>query len=484
MSKKEGNIFDFINVLHDEYATLLLNALKDGLSAIKEACENSGYIGSYHDFPILSYNKNGLPSFSSSIGSGPIDYSNCFSSYGGKPKVDEENIISFSTLVSFVQANSILYERFGIEHTSVVSEKIEKFNIIAGIQDSINRYIHTYKTLDFDKDNGINAITPTLAYIFNKNLDIDICVPILFLNFPFDDYKIADGIYIERISEKLHLARYKIESFNTSAHKLVQSSATHALVLKGWHVPNSKRMWDFSILSQPRAYPLSIIDNFFAALRIATSVHTGYAQVYSVAKGWSAHAKADLPYLSGVTFRLYPTLFEDFYWNIDSIPTISIEQMSLIANLNNLISSAKENSIHLSIKRLNQCLVRDSEEDSVLDATIALEALLSDDSNQEMTHKLSMRIGALTRLDSSFSNTPYQTFNDVKKIYAYRSAIVHGSKNLESKRIIKIDEENEVDTHLLTVNYLRMVLKVLLENPQYRDPKIIDEKLLLNYGTH
>ena len=187
------------------------------------------------------------------------------------------------------------------------------------------------------------------------------------------------------------------------------------------------------------------------------------------------HNKSDLPYVQGATIRSYPGWFEDYYWNIETVPSISNEEMCEISKLYNTLESATENSIHLSIKRLNQCLVRDNEEDSVLDATIALEALLSDDGNQEMTHKLAMRIGALSRLDQDYDRTPFDSFSDVKKIYAYRSAIVHGSKGLDKKRIIKIDEGNEVNAHVLAVDYLRMILRALLNHPDYRVPRNIDE---------
>jgi len=190
---------------------------------------------------------------------------------------------------------------------------------------------------------------------------------------------------------------------------------------------------------------------------------------------------SDLPYVQGVTVRSYPGFFEDYYWNIETVPFVSNEEMDQIAKLYNSISSATENSIHLSIKRLNQCLIRDNEEDSVLDATIALEALLSDDGNQEMTHKLAMRIGALSRLDKSHNRTPFESFCEVKKIYAYRSAIVHGSKGLDKKKIIKIGKESEVNAHVLAVEYLRVMMRVLLNHPSYREPSNIDKELLLNY---
>ncbi len=486
MTAEEENIFDSIEEHIGEYAEHLLKALEDGLSAIEQACKKGDYIGSYHDFPTVSYGKNGLPSFSTSFGGGPIDYRECFHSFGrGKPKVDEKSIESFARLIDFVRKHPKLHRRFTIDYTpppdTEIDIKIDEINIVSGIKDSIDRYIHSNSSYEYDKQKGIEAVTPTIAYVFNKNLDIEICVPILFLQFPFGEHQISDGASIRRISDKEHQARYGVESYNTSAHKSVKSSATHAFVLKGWHVPNAERMWHFDVLSKPRAYPLERINNFFGALRIATTANTGYAQIYSIAKGWAVQNKSDLPYVQGATVRSYPGWFEDYYWNIETVPFISNEEMDEITKLYNTLESATENSIHLSVKRLNQCLVRDNEEDSVLDATIALEALLSDDGNQEMTHKLAMRIGALSRMDQSCDRTPFDSFSDVKKIYAYRSAIVHGSKGLDKKRIIKIDEGNEVNAHVLAVEYLRMILRVLLNHPDYRVPRNIDEKLLLNY---
>lgn len=484
MALDEESLFRSIEKLMPDYTQLLIKALKDGLSAVEMAKESGGYIGTYYNFPVLSYRKNGLPNLSSSIGEGPIDYRKCFSSFGRKPNIDEKEIASFGDLVQFVRAHPKLHKRFLVETNpgseGAIKIELDEILITSGIKDSIERYIHKFNTFEYEEKKGIEAITPTLGYVFNEKLDIDIYVPILFLDFPFDEYEIADDVYLERINEKHHLARSTVESYNSSAHKTVKASATHALVLKGWYVPNNEHMWYFNILSKPRAYPLQIIDKFFGALRVVSDVKTGYAQIYSVAKGWAADCKVDLPYVQGATVRSYPGWFEDYYWNLDVLPSVSEEIISQVRVFYNNIISAKENSIHLSLKRLNQCLVRDNEEDSVLDATIALEALLSDNGNQEMTHKLAMRVGALTKIEKSFGKSPQQAFRDIKNIYDYRSAIVHGSKSLNKKRIIRIDEENTVSAHVLAVDYLKMVLKVLLKNPMYREPKMIDNDLLLN----
>ena len=58
--------------LKEEYSRLLLEALKEGLQAIWEAKKSGGYIGTYYDFPKLSFKENGLPSlFSLNV---PEDY--------------------------------------------------------------------------------------------------------------------------------------------------------------------------------------------------------------------------------------------------------------------------------------------------------------------------------------------------------------------------------------------------------------------------
>lgn len=320
-------------------------------------------------------------------------------------------------------------------------------------------------------------------FIFWDTLPIDIVVPILFVNFDFNSYSLSDGIEIRRLTEKEHLARYNIKSYNVSVHELVLSSATHALVLKGWEVKNSPSIMDFDTLNNIRAYPVELIDKFFASIRLVKNIDTGYAQVLSLSQSWIHHCKADLPHVMGTATRSYPTVFEDYYWNIDTVPLVTNDEVQKIGTIFDLLRESEENSIFLSVKRLNQCLVRDNEEDSVLDATIALEALLSDDSHQEMTHKLAMRVGALVSLDKSLGKSPQQAFKDIKKIYGYRSAIVHGSKALDKKRIIKLDDNMETTAHAIAIVYLRFVLKVLLENPKYRNASLIDSELILGRIT-
>ncbi|WP_275270517.1 HEPN domain-containing protein [Limnobacter sp. P1] len=487
MTDQGSSYFASIQQYRAEYRELFIAAFKDGLRLVGEAKDSGKYIGTHFDFPKLTFDKNGLPQLSSTTGSGPVDYSGCFTSFGGKALINEDEIDSFSNLVQYVRSRETLLKRFSLAveppPMGKIKLEVDKIQVLAAVKDALDRYIHKFNIFEYQDQYAEEVVAPVLSYIFDERLSIDICVPILFLDFDVDEHELAGGLAIIRIPEEQHLARYKVNSHNTSAHKSVILAATHALVFKDWYVPNSERMWDFNILGDARAYPRDFIERFFGAIRICSASKTGYSQMYSVYKGWENYPKADLPCVQGVTVRAYPSEFEDYHWNIDKVPLISSDQLDQITKVFEQLSNATENSIILSLKRLNRCLVRDDEEDAVLDATIALEALLSDDGKQEMTHKLAMRVGALAGLDASFGRNAAEAFRDIKSIYGYRSAIVHGSRNLEKSRMVKIDDKTRKPAHNLSIDYVRLVLKVLLANQRFRDPRQIDQELLLGVPT-
>lgn len=481
----EESIFQRIKNLRVEFGSLLKAAIQDGLAKVASAVAANKYIPTYYEWPSISFRGNGLPSLSSSSFQGAKEYRKCFGV--SEHEIIESNIVSFVKYLNFVTSNEDLIGRLFIKNwRELDNDKFPTFKsviVYSIIKDAIERYIHLHKCFEYDEEKASSIIDEIENYVFLETLHIDIVIPILFINFEFEVYPLSDGIEVRRLTESEHLARYNIKSYNVSVHDSVLSSATHALVFKDWVVKNADCAMEFNTLYNMRAYPTDRINKFFASIRLVKNANTGYAQIFSLAKNWIAHCKADLPHVLGANTRSYPAHFEDYYWNIESVPLISNDEMNEVYKIFDLLSNSEENSIDLSVKRLNQCLVRDSEEDSVLDATIALEALLSDDGNQEMTHKLAMRVGALARLVKSFGKSPQQAFRDIKNIYAYRSAIVHGSKKLDKKRIIKLEDNNEATTHSLAVEYLRLVLKVLLENPRFRDPKQIDSELLLG-GNH
>jgi lipopolysaccharide biosynthesis regulator YciM len=143
------------------------------------------------------------------------------------------------------------------------------------------------------------------------------------------------------------------------------------------------------------------------------------------------------------------------------------------------IIESKNNRINIAIKRLNLCYERENEEDAIIDVTIAIEALLSDDNNQEITHKLALRIAALSKYDTMVKEAPNVIFEQIKKIYSFRSAVVHGSSSANKKKEIKLSTKEVVPAVKKGTEYIRMVIRVLLNYPRYQDPKLIDSELLL-----
>lgn len=135
--------------------------------------------------------------------------------------------------------------------------------------------------------------------------------------------------------------------------------------------------------------------------------------------------------------------------------------------------------LRFASRRLNLCYLREDEEDAILDATIGLESLLVGGEKNEITHKLALRMAALSTLDAGNQRGPVDIFRDIKEIYRFRSAMAHGSNKSSQKREIAIRKGEAIPTVVAAINYLRMALGILLNHAEYRDLAKIDEVLLL-----
>ena len=83
-------IFETIKEYKPAFKKLVINSVVEILKCTAEVVERKEYIGSYYNFPELSYKKSGFPSFSKSL-NGPTDYTEVFGSLGRKPAVVEED---------------------------------------------------------------------------------------------------------------------------------------------------------------------------------------------------------------------------------------------------------------------------------------------------------------------------------------------------------------------------------------------------------
>jgi hypothetical protein len=301
------------------------------------------------------------------------------------------------------------------------------FSIRYLLETLADRYVHIKNHALYDEASYSEIVIPFFNCLFEEKLYVDICVPILFLNFNFDTLSLVGNNIIQKMDEPFQLARASKSAHGPGVHQSVIPAATHMLVMRGWYVPNQNQWQLTNLFSDSSVYPIEIIDKFFASLRILTGFPTGYAQVLMRPVGWAKTFLASLPPIEGTSIRAYPPRFENHYWNVNNIPAIDFSTATKIVDQFDKLAGIPENSVNAALRRLNRCFLRETEEDTVLDATIGLEALLSDDERQEMTHKLAMRIAILSKLSSKFPHSPTEVLKTVKSIYSYRSAVVHGS---------------------------------------------------------
>jgi hypothetical protein len=110
---------------------------------------------------------------------------------------------------------------------------------------------------------------------------------------------------------------------------------------------------------------------------------------------------------------------------------------------------------------------------------IGLELLLGDDDNQSLSYKLRLRAAALALLRADPAYPAAEVASKVKRLYAARSAIVHGRRKKRSKKASEPTDTSNASERLLASDLLRFVLNALLTHPKYLDPLKIDEGLLL-----
>jgi len=199
----------------------------------------------------------------------------------------------------------------------------------------------------------------------------------------------------------------------------------------------------------------------------------------SVPVGWTSFYAATIIPISGTRVEKYPPFFKRGYWNVQ-VPTMTSgqadETRQVFNGLQNALATKHAQKVRLAVHRLNLSTTRTTDEDGIIDSIIAMEALLSD-GMQEMTHKVAIRVAGLYKISNR--RRPEQAFVEMKRIYKFRSSIVHGSDDLDKYREIvrNGDKMSAVDA---AVEHLRNAFAVLLKHPSLLDPKKIDSFLLTN----
>lgn len=138
-------------------------------------------------------------------------------------------------------------------------------------------------------------------------LKADLVAPLLLTRLDLEQsLDLGGGIRLEKLDEKVQLARASKNQPVGVVPLPLLGAATHAVVVTGVNIDNSSpgaRLW----LDLPSKLPFGELDLAVECLRVVTHASTGYAQVFLRPVGWADRWTHALPPVVDVgVFRRYP----------------------------------------------------------------------------------------------------------------------------------------------------------------------------------
>lgn len=454
-------------------------------AVVREAQSIGQYVGPHHDYPIMSMLPGGFPSFHDAgfyKDSTPRDYVGIMRPRGilgliGNYRRPEIGFPKGAELAEFLRSHDI-GRRLNLGKHNYAGE-VSDWPVNQLVGDAVERYLHRYG-LDapVERTRRDDVLLPLMFGTILRSLNLRLVIPIALTHFEVDHFPLSETTYITRIPKKLQLARARMSTLGTGAVQMVVGAATHAFVSNGWHLDVDNVDDVPQSLSQSSPGADDTIDSFFGALRIATGISAGYAQILWVPRKWALNYFCDLTPVYGKPVRQYPSHYDDYGW-VREAPTVTTKQLQEVRRIYRAVVASDSEAVRLALRRLNGCLTRTDPADAILDGTIGLELLLGDDQNQSLSYKLRLRAGALALLHANPTHSTVEIAANVKRLYGVRSSIVHGQRKRRSKKASEPTDTSHQDDRKVASDLLRFVLEVLLMHPEYQEPTKIDEALLL-----
>ena len=473
-----------------EFKTLFRAAFDELHSIVRTKISRPGtYIRPHSDYPKKSTTDSGFPIFFESgfyddkvarDYVGTVRPKGLLSFLSGGFDNEENDFPSGDALKEFLKNREVGKKLFYIDYQG--EKQFSDYTVDGVIGSAVEKYFHRHGTnTEIDPKSRDLILGPLMRGVVQSSHSVSLMVPIALTHFDFERYRLSDTTYLARIPERLQLSRARMRSSGSGASEQVVHAATHAFVSNGWTL-DVDEVGDISrSLSSASENSLDAVDVFLGALRVATGVKTGFAQVIWVPRGWAIDYFCDLPPIYGTTARQYPSDFDDFAWT-RQCPSVSLLEMDHVRRVYEQLNDNNSEAVRLATRRLSSCLTRSDSSDAVLDGTIGLELLLGDDQNQSLAYKLRLRAAALSWLESEPEPAP-EIARKVKALYNARSAIVHGVKPKRKKKAVDQDADRDEENRFLAAELLRFVLRILLANPDYLEPSKIDNDLILRGET-
>ena len=282
-------------------------------------------------------------------------------------------------------------------------------------------------------------------------------------------FEIADGITLEEITPQLQLARAVSIGANEVNPYLV-AAATHMLVIEGVVFDNSNGHLHRQISAQYQMPGASTADLVCEALSIVSGRPIGYAQICLKPDDWTSNSwRCDLPVVESVaTVTKYPVSLNDRGW-LKQYDDISSETLARLPAAFAALRSTDRRA-QLASRRLAQAAQRTEPDDILIDACIGIEALLGKE-HAELVHRMGLRAATALSAIGWKSTVAYEAS---KKVYDYRSAIVHGDEPKKKTITIAGDHFSPAST---AVYLLRTLLDAHLFSEPPWTPATLDSAL-------
>ena len=450
-------------------------------AAIDRHLEAGGWVPSA-DVPVLeAFDGSGWPrvqfSFMPCGGEAP-DYSRLFGpTAGNMTPFAYEDIAELADAIEYVAGRADLVARLDIvpEPVQVPAERAMWFVRLqaAGLVLSV---VDRARALGRPYDPGtlLAAYRERERSLLAAELDADLIAPLVLTRLDLEEsLELGDGVRLEKLDERVQLARAR-NNYPVEAVPLpVVGAATHAIVITCVRIDNTSlatRLWRDS----PSTLPFGKLDLAVECLRVVTHAPTGYAHVFLRPVGWADQWTHALPPIVDVgVFRRYPASFDNFAGLKNATAVTAAE----LAALPEVVKSARnaDKATGLALRRLSLAGLRDHDDDTLVDACIGIEALLSDES-ADLTYKIAIRGAAALGPRWASPLEPQKTFAMLKHVYARRSELVHGTGK-DKKASYDLDGD-KIPTSWLAVLLLRRLLRSQLSSDHAWAIKDLDGELL------
>lgn len=437
--------------------------------------DNPEYSEFYEKIPYLIYD---IPRYElKDFPEDKIQYGAIFNGYSSD-RINITLINGYSELFDYINQSPDL-KKLMLEEDKKSSLEYRVKSIISGI---VVRYLYSINALKDIPDDLEEKLRPFVAekllrYI-SPQLDIDIYVPVCLATFEDDNIRLSDQVEIIRIPDDIQKARQQACTYETNNEDWLASCATHMIVLHNYNFKNDQYVSINTVTRNYHAYPLQVIDGVMAIIRTVTGYTMGYEQILCCPLNWIDDFCADLTPLYGAKSHFVNAKEIDKMWMKLPVNKIGSDQIKEIQKLYLAFRTCEgdktKGNLAFALRRLNRCMLRDEDDDMAIDATIGLEALLSGNVKTEITNTISNRIPIIFANQKTKFYTVKNSRAIMKKIYNFRSKIVHGSAIKDKDKTYEINS-SKVAVEKIAVDFLRYTLLFVLHNPKFLDAKRIDD---------